>query len=439
MLLLHRARVSKPCFQALSTRRLWASATSSEVSLSNSLNSCLTQLFPEKSAAEKPKCDLCLVFATQSFDSSELESIPLELKSRVDSKVTLGCVVDKVLTKEGFVNGVGIVVGSFENARLHPFYDDNNKRKVMKEKSVGRWKRPSEIKKESMETFDWTKFTSISSATNSFALPEGLEEAKKTDSSLILLATDKEPDQLLETLDHHFPTSSKFGLIGSSTPFSTGRPTTLYLNDKVFSGGAVGVVISDSTKEIQKPALSLQFPSLRSLGSPMKITRCRGNVILELDEANATQLLLSSLQADQSYMISKEVDMYLKIFSTEDIESSGPAVIHKITSGDPSKGTMSIDTIADLKVGQYVQFLCEKNQEPAFPDDDTPDIETFPLSLGTSSIEHMGAEIPHKSKNVPFSFYSENGFHLSTPNGESGKGITWTCTAPWSNGRLSLK
>ncbi|KAK9703386.1 hypothetical protein K7432_010760 [Basidiobolus ranarum] len=356
---------------AFSARRLWTIASSSHTNLPKSLDSCLTHLFPKHDSTEKPNCDLCLVFATQSFNSSELENLPLELKSKLNSKVTMGCVVDKILTKEGYVNGVGLVIGNFENAQIQPFYDDSSKRKAMKEKSVGRWKRPSEIKKESMETFDWAKFTSISSATNSYELPEGLDGAKKIESPLILMATDKEPDQLLETLDHHFPASIKFGLVGSSTPFSTGRPATLYLNDRVFSSGAVGVAIVDKKANLPKAALQLQFPSLKHLGKPMQITRCRGNVILELDEANATQLLLNSLKADQSYNISKEIDMYLKIFSMEDTEGNESAVIHKITSGDPSKGTMSIDTIADLKVGQYVQFLCEKNREPTFPDDVT--------------------------------------------------------------------
>lgn len=31
--------------------------------------------------------------------------------------------------------------------------------------------------------------------------------------------------------------------------------------------------------------------------------------------------------------------------------------MYKITGGDPSKGNMAVDTVHDLRVGQWVQFI----------------------------------------------------------------------------------
>lgn len=40
------------------------------------------------------------------------------------------------------------------------------------------------------------------------------------------------------------------------------------------------------------------------------------------------------------------------------------ATVHKITGGDPSKGNMAVDTVHDLEIGQWVQFIHHgKSQE----------------------------------------------------------------------------
>lgn len=32
-------------------------------------------------------------------------------------------------------------------------------------------------------------------------------------------------------------------------------------------------------------------------------------------------------------------------------------MVYKITGGDPSKGNMAVDTVHDLQIGQWVQFI----------------------------------------------------------------------------------
>ena len=60
------------------------------------------------------------------------------------------------------------------------------------------------------------------------------------------------------------------GMICSSTPFITGRPFTMFLNDRVYSEGAVGVAISAVPHNSH-----VDFPAnLKSITPKVAITRC---------------------------------------------------------------------------------------------------------------------------------------------------------------------
>ena len=50
--------------------------------------------------------------------------------------------------------------------------------------------------------------------------------------------------------------------------------------------------------------------------------RCRGNIILDLDQAGATGLLLELIQQGQSARIAKDQEFYLGIYPTDSDDSS---------------------------------------------------------------------------------------------------------------------
>ncbi|CAJ0918782.1 967_t:CDS:2 [Entrophospora sp. SA101] len=157
----------------------------------------------------------------------------------------------------------------------------------------------------------------------------------------------------------------------SSTPFVNGRPFTIFYNNNILSRGLVGLAITTSTSTSslpvnKKPQLDILHQSLCPIGEHLKITRCRGNIILELNGKNPTKLFLQNLQQsnydDNDKKYSKETDFYLGIY--DDVFQNEKSIeIKKILSGDPAKENMAIDTIKDLKVGQYVKFFyVKKNQ-----------------------------------------------------------------------------
>lgn len=67
----------------------------------------------------------------------------------------------------------------------------------------------------------------------------------------VLMLTSASPRPTLRSLDHMFPTSVKSGLVSTPTPFLTGRPNTLFYNDRIYETGTVGVALpSASTCEV---------------------------------------------------------------------------------------------------------------------------------------------------------------------------------------------
>ncbi|RUS23240.1 hypothetical protein BC937DRAFT_90187 [Endogone sp. FLAS-F59071] len=404
-----------------SARTLWSASTASDTTLFMTLRSCLSNLHP----AVLTSPDVCVVLASRTFPAEELEQLPVHIASLLDRpRCTIGCVVDRVPVVDpgGVGHGVSVLVGKFAERRVRGFVvEDEKGRGGMKGKSVGRWgnvedfrgMRPVEKGKTEREN-GLDDFKSVSKALNLMELPKGLakEEGGKHQRSwnatqqsyiliencpsLIFLVSDKEPYQLLETLDHHFSQSVKLGLIATSTPFITGRPYTLFHNARVLSGGVVGFAVTEEEEpnagawseeeglgivtgvgevEIRHPGLESELVTrlgdytkviagnnqTSSLSRPIPPSlRSRGNIILELDDTRATQLLFDLVNKVPSASTSKDKEFYLAVApsGTEGIEETA-MVVNRITSGDPIKGNMAVDTVRDLVPGQYVQVMVE--------------------------------------------------------------------------------
>lgn len=96
------------------------------------------------------------------------------------------------------------------------------------------------------------------------------------------------------------------------------------------------------------------------IGPILTSSRSRGNIILELDDTRATQLLFDLINKVPGASTSKDKEFYLAVApsGTEGIEETA-MVVNRITSGDPIKGNMAVDTVRDLVPGQYVQVMVE--------------------------------------------------------------------------------
>ncbi|KAF9277404.1 hypothetical protein BGZ68_009320 [Mortierella alpina] len=434
------------------TRTLWTAATCSHPDLATALSRCLPESTP---SAPPTKDSVTIVLASRSYPGSDLLTLPEKIPEHVSkSSFILGAVVDRVPTKSG--HGVSTLTLTPAHAstpsadrliQCRPFYlsGADSRRKRLKEKSVGKWARSQDIEERSLDTADaWSSFKSISIGQNQVQVPaailspqsEGGAEHQEQD---VLMISDLEVHQFLEALDVASPTASKVGLMASSTPFITGRPVTMFYDGKLVQDGVLGVSLvkkAGSHKHIEGATrTSVEYPSMAPLGPAMQITRCRGNIILELDESNATRLLLDRLQATT---LTKDKEFFLATgeptTADQDEDSNvdmSNATVYRITGGDPSKGNMAVDTVHDLKVGQWVQFIHhDKVQEHGHfvsPDRAHKDTVRFTTSDPNNTIEEQSSMASRSDSDdtvqATFGGSSENGFIV----GQANEG-TWVCT-----------
>ncbi|CAG8687516.1 8653_t:CDS:2, partial [Funneliformis caledonium] len=354
--------------------------------------------------------DICLVFASRTYESKDIEIIPQYLYSKLQPKFLGGCVVDRIYdNKNNNGHGISLLLGNRKKneSRFDGFSIniEGSKRHQYKSNSVGRWKNLDDFKDKNdklSNLFDIKIFQSISSVPNEFDLPEELNllKIKNISPDLILLASDSEPYQFLESLQ----------VKRTSTPFLTGRPVSLFHNNNVLSRGIIGVAITD---ESFKNQLDVDHPSLNAVGDPLKITSCRGNIILELDGTNPTRLLLNRLQSgNDKGILSKETEFYLGLYDHNDKDNQldeSNLMINKISSGDPVRGNMAVDTTMDLKEGQFVKVY-------------EVEIQIAMSSLDRDTIDPVAISNMLKvynNKNI-FGAIGENGIIIG-----KGNGITW--------------
>ncbi|KAI8064791.1 uncharacterized protein B0P05DRAFT_554296 [Gilbertella persicaria] len=328
---------STPHYLPKQTRSLWTKITAT----GSSIEECV-QVSIESLKQKQP--DVCVVLASKSFSLKHYRQLSAELNKRLKPTVLLGGVVDRIPQVD---HGISLLLGFDE--KIVPFtIKDSPHRHKIRSTSVGRWGRMEERERlqtqsDHIDKVGWENFGSISTPVQTHTLPPGIVDKP----SFVLSVSDNEPDELLQALDHHFPDVPKVGILGSSTPFVTGEPYALFHSTGIMGSGIVGFASYGSTGHIQ-----VEHTAMQKLGEPIKITRCRGNIILDLDEAGATGLLLKLIHSGNK--ISKDEEFYLGIYPLGD-SSEENVTVSRITSGDPSRGNMSVDTTADLQVGQTVQ------------------------------------------------------------------------------------
>ncbi|KAF8267705.1 hypothetical protein EI94DRAFT_1279949 [Lactarius quietus] len=112
------------------------------------------------------------------------------------------------------------------------------------------------------------------------------QRSSGSQSGIIVLVCPRESSPSL------LPGRSLLGLLPSSTPFVTGRPTMLIFNGTVKSSSAVGLALSAGPRSVSQTS----FPSLLAIPALLRVTQSDGNPTSELDKANPTALLISAME-----------------------------------------------------------------------------------------------------------------------------------------------
>lgn len=129
----------------------------------------------------------------------------------------------------------------------------------------------------------------------------------------------------------------------------TGRPYTLFHNNRIYDSGAVGLALTTRRLTL---APSIDFLGLEPLSSDtITVTDSEGNLVHTFDDKNAAQLLLNTIKKsgiDMSFDTSfkETAEFYLM---------TALGRIYTVTAGDPSRGTISLSGEDGPATGEKVQ------------------------------------------------------------------------------------
>ncbi|KAJ3042840.1 hypothetical protein HK097_001894, partial [Rhizophlyctis rosea] len=164
-----------------------------------------------------------------------------------------------------------------------------------------------------------------------------------------------------------------------------------------------------------------------------------GNIILELNGGNAAKELVSLVLPQDGRGVGDEGGLFLRV-------GDGTAsAVYKITGGDPSKGTLAVDTVKDLKEGMVVQFMQYKGSRDSTKSSDIAGKGFF--FMATDPDVYSNEEANTSPDSMPethrlIAARSEGGFiygdgeSSASQDVDSAIGGTSVCNVPWSSVRL---
>jgi small ligand-binding sensory domain FIST len=158
------------------------------------------------------------------------------------------------------------------------------------------------------------------------------------------------PEALLAGLDYAFPNSSKIGGLASGAT-SPGL-NALFLDGEVFTEGTVGVALSG---DVVVDTVVAQ--GCRPIGELMRITRCEGNLLYELDDRPAFEVLqelFAALDARDRHLASTALFVGVLMDEFREEPRVGDFLIRNLIGADPRRGAVAVGE--HLQEGMRVRF-----------------------------------------------------------------------------------
>ncbi|TBU33162.1 hypothetical protein BD311DRAFT_785251 [Dichomitus squalens] len=390
---------------------------------------------------------LYTISVSQLTDPAQLSQLVSSVQSISSNSV--GCLSAPIPSaRSAWQQRTALSLASFDDAHATLFRSAIPGRKAAQ---VGRWHAMHQKEKEPdnmdySQHIDWEN--ALADSHEGSALPSALQSLSADSVNGVLYLSDKAPEGLTSALGK-YRNATKLGFIGTSTPFVTGRPYTLFHNDAVYSDGAVGVCLSTPTL----PSLRSDFPGLEAVTRPMIVTSTEGNLVNALDGANPSRLLLHALQnhpaapTPENQNVPKELRVYIGTLNQHKGVYEVSQLFY-VMSGDPSRGSIALDSDTAPAEGSLVQFFVLPPSAKADVLGEAQRRSGAPRSLtfATTSVEELSAASPAEDEDGPeddtvvlpdvFLAASENGCLVSRA-GESGSEKPWKSVVP--GGLTSLR
>jgi small ligand-binding sensory domain FIST len=179
-----------------------------------------------------------------------------------------------------------------------------------------------------------------------------LNVSAKTQPHFIFLADpfSFQGEPFLAGMDFAYPTSKKVGGLASGAQQPGGN--ALYLGDKIFPQGLIGVALSGN---IEMDTIVAQ--GCRPIGQTMLITECKQNMLLQLDNVPPMEILQEineSLDESDRELMKTSLFLGIEMDPLKDDPGQGDFLIRNLMGVDHQSGALAIGAL--LREGQLVQF-----------------------------------------------------------------------------------
>ena len=166
-------------------------------------------------------------------------------------------------------------------------------------------------------------------------------------------------EEFLAGVDFAYPNSKKIGGLASGAQAQNGN--ALYLGDKIYHSGLVGIALSG---DIEVDTIVAQ--GCRPIGKPMQITQCEQNFLKELEgkpPMEVIQELHETLSDADKNLLQTSLFLGIEMDPMKDNPKQGDFLIRNLMGADRESGALAIGAL--LRNGQLVQFHLRDKQMSA--------------------------------------------------------------------------
>jgi small ligand-binding sensory domain FIST len=157
-------------------------------------------------------------------------------------------------------------------------------------------------------------------------------------------------EAFLAGMDFAYPASKKVGGLASGAQQPGGN--ALYLGDKIYSQGLIGVALSGN---IEMDTIVAQ--GCRPIGQTMLITECKQNMLLKLGNVPPMEVLQEineTLDESDRELMKTSLFLGIEMDPLKDDPGQGDFLIRNLMGVDHQSGALAIGSL--LREGQLVQF-----------------------------------------------------------------------------------
>jgi len=166
-------------------------------------------------------------------------------------------------------------------------------------------------------------------------------------------------EEFLAGIDFAYPNAKKVGGLASGAQSLGGN--ALYLGDKIYNNGLIGVALSG---DIEVDTIVAQ--GCRPIGEPMKITDCQDTLLKKLDDKPTLEVLQDlneTLSDSDKKLLQTSLFLGIEMDPMKDEPKQGDFLIRNLMGVDRESGALAIGAM--LRAGQLVQFHLRDKQMSA--------------------------------------------------------------------------